>query len=43
MHAIDAPPHPDAQEIAQQIHPDTVTNNIICAALDLKRGGEHEV
>ena len=40
---IDAPPHPDAQEIARRIHPDTLTNNMIRAALDLKRGGEHEV
>ena len=40
---IDAPPHPDTQEIARRIHPDTVTNNIIRPTLDLKCGGEHEV
>ena len=43
MRVTDAPPHPDAQEIARRIHPDTLTNNMIRAALDLKRGGEHEV
>ena len=43
LRVIDAPTHPDAQEIARRIHPETVTNNMICAALDLKRGGEHEV
>ena len=42
LRVIDVPPYPDAQEMAR-IHPDTVTNNIIRAALDLKRGGEHEV
>ena len=40
---IDAPTHPDAQAVASRIHSDTVTNNMICPALDLKRGGEHEV
>ena len=40
---IDAPTHPDAQAVARRIHPDTVTNNMIRTALDLKRGGEHEV
>ena len=43
LRVIDAPPHPDAQEMALQIHPDTVTNNIIRIALDLQRGGEHDV
>ena len=40
---IDAPAHPDAQAVARRIHPDTVTNNMICVALDLKQGGDHEV
>ena len=29
--------------MARRIHPDKVTNNIIRATLDLKRGGEHDV
>ena len=33
----------DAPTIARRIHPDTVTNNMIRAALDLARGGDHEV
>ena len=40
---IDALAHPDAQAVARRIHPHTVTNNIIRATLDLKRGGDHEV
>ena len=43
LRVINAPPHPDAQEITRRTHPDTVTNNVIRAAFDLKRGGEHEV
>ena len=43
MRVTDAPPHPDAQEIARRIHPETVTNNMIRVALDLKHCGEHEV
>ena len=43
LRVIDAPTHPDAQEIARKLHPDTVTNNMIRIALDLQRGGEHEV
>ena len=43
LRVIDAPTHPDAQEIARKLHPDTITNNMIRAALDLKRGGEDEV
>ena len=43
LRVIDAPAHPDAQVIARRIHPHTVTNNMIRATLDLKRGGEHEV
>ena len=43
LRVIDTPAHPDAQEIACRIHPNTVTNNMIHATLDLKRGGEHEV
>ena len=43
LKVIDAPAHPDAQAVARRIHPDTVTNNMIRAALDLKRGGDHEV
>ena len=33
---IDAPAHPDTQAVARQIHPDTVTTNMIFAALDLQ-------
>ena len=40
---IDAPAHPDAQAVARRIQPDTVTNNMIRAALDMKRGVDHEV
>ena len=40
---IDAPAHPDAQAVARRIHPDTITNNVIRAALDLQRGGDHDV
>ena len=40
---IDAPPHPEAQEIARQLHPYAVTNNFIRSALELQRGGEHDV
>ena len=43
LRVIDAPTHPDAQGVARRIHPDTVTNNMIRTALDLTRGGEHEV
>ena len=43
LHVIDAPAHPEAQEIMRQIHLDTVTNNIIRSALELQRGGEHDV
>ena len=43
LRVIDAPTHPDAQEITRRIHPDIVTNNMIRAALDLKRGREHEL
>ena len=32
---IDTPPHPEAQEIARQLHLDTVTNNLIRSALGL--------
>ena len=40
---IDAPTHRDAQAVACQIHPNTITNNMIRIDLELKRGGEHEV
>ena len=43
MKVIDAPAHPDAQAVARRIHPDTITNNVIRAALDLQRGGDHDV
>ena len=43
LRVIDAPTHPDAQAIARRIHPDTVTNNMIRAALDVARCGDHEV
>ena len=42
LRVIDAPPHPEAHEIAQQLHPDTVTNNIIRSALDLQCDGEKD-
>ena len=40
---IDTPTHPDAQAVARRIHLDTITNNMIRAALDLQRAGDHEV
>ena len=40
---INAPPHPEAQEIALQLYLDTVTNNLIRSALGLHRGGDHDV
>ena len=43
MKVIDAPVHPDAQAVARRIPPDTITNNVIRAALDLQRCGEHDV
>ena len=43
LRVIDAPPHPEAQEIARQLHPDTVTNNLIRSALGLQRGGVHDI
>ena len=43
MKVIDAPAHPDAQAVARRISPDTITNNVIRAALDLQRGGDHDV
>ena len=36
LKVVDAPAHPDAQAVAQQIHPDTITNNMIRAAWDLQ-------
>mgnify|MGYP000155542260 CR=1 FL=1 len=35
LRIIDAPPHCEAQEIAQQQHPNTVTNNFIHSTLEL--------
>ena len=35
LRIIDAPPHPEAQEIARWIHPDIVTNNHIRSMLGL--------
>ena len=43
LKVIDAPTHPYTQAVASRIHPDTVTNSMVCTALDLKQGGEHEV
>ena len=40
---INAPRHPEAQEIAPQLYLDTVTNNLIRSALGLHRGGDHDV
>ena len=42
LRVIEAPPHPDAQVMAQQTHPNTVTNNIIRTYLELKHGAEHD-
>ena len=35
LRVIDAPPHPEAQEIARWPHPDPVTNNLIRSTLGL--------
>ena len=35
LKVIDAPAHPDAQVMARCVHPDTITNNVVRAALDL--------
>ena len=43
LKVIDAPVHPDAQAVARCISPDTITNNVIRVALDLQRGGDHDV
>ena len=40
---IDAPAHPDAQGVARRICPEAITNNVLRAALDLQRGGDHDV
>ena len=38
LRVIDAPPHPEAQEIERHLHPDTVTNNLILFTLGLQCG-----
>ena len=43
LKVINAPAHPDAQAVARRIQPDTITNNVVRAALDLQRGGDHDV
>ena len=43
MKVIDASAHPDAHALARRIPSDTITNTVIRAALDLQRGGDHEV
>ena len=43
LKVIDTPAHPDAPAVARRIHPDTITNNVIRVALDLQRGGDHDV
>ena len=43
LKVIDAPAHPDAQAVARRISPETITNNVLRAALDLQRGGDHDV
>ena len=43
MKVINAPAHLDAQAAARRVSPDTITNNVIRAALDLQRGGDHDV
>ena len=40
---VGAPVHLDAQAVARRISPDTITNNVLRAALDLQQGGEHDV
>ena len=40
---LDTPAHPNAAHVARQIHPDTITNNMVRATLGLRRGGDHEV
>ena len=36
LKVIDAPSHPDTQAVARRISPETITNNVIRAALDLQ-------
>ena len=43
LNVYDAPAHPDAQAIATKIQLGTITNDIICSALHLPRGGEHDI
>ena len=43
LKVIDALAHPDAQAVARRITPNTITNNVIRAALDLQRGGDHDI
>ena len=43
LKVIDALAHPDAQAVARRITPNTITNNVIRAALDLQRGVDHDV
>ena len=40
---IVTPALPDAQTVARRIHANTITKNVIRAALDLQQGGDHEV
>ena len=43
LKVIDALAHPDAQEVARRISPEAITNNVLRAALELQRGGDHDV
>ena len=40
---IDAPAHPDAQQVGKNVCPEAITNNVIRQALKLQRGGDHDV
>ena len=43
LNVLEAPPHPEAQAIAKKIHLDTISNNMICGALRLRRGDDHNI
>ena len=43
LKVIDAPVHPDSQQVARNICPEAITNNVLRTALDLQRGGDHDV
>ena len=43
LKVIDAPAHPDAQQVARKICPEAITNSVLRTALDLQQGGDHDV